>query len=266
MRFYMGMNFNGDKVAPLNAYLRDPHVKRAMISFYYYKYNSIARFIADGLFEWNRNNPDKHIDIMIDSGAFSFMADEEKMKKIDLESYIQEYGEFVTKHEQYIDRFIELDVQSIVGVEEYERFYKMLDVTTPPHRKPTIVWHVTEDLSKFDNDLKRCIDQGDNLVCIGGAAALRITGNRGLSKMMQELCYYAASKGVHIHGLGITSRVARYIDFYSVDSLSFVYDLINNREAEGAGNGRLRDNYGSYGAAVHSVLTGKLMQYYWDLY
>lgn len=262
----MGMNFNGEKISALNAYLRDAKVKRVMISFYYYKFSATARFIASSLLEWNRNNPRERIDIMVDSGAFSFMANEEKMKKIDLDAYIRDYGAFVTEHESSINRFIELDIQSIVGVSEYEKFYKQLDALTPTHRKPTIVWHVMEEISKFNRDVDRCVEQGDDLICIGGAAALKITANKKLNQMMRELCYYAAGKGVKVHGLGITSRVARYIDFYSVDSLSFVYDLINNREAEGPGNGRLRDNYGSYGAAVHSILTGKLMQYYWDVY
>lgn len=266
MRFYMGMNFNGAKVSSLNAYLREPKAKRIMISFYYYKYSATARFIADGLLKWNEDKPEERIDIMVDSGAFSFMADENKAKKINIDEYTKEYGAFITEHRKQINRFIELDIQCIVGMKEYERLYKLLDSCTPSTIKPSIVWHVMEDLLKFDSDLNRCIEQGDNLICIGGAASLKITSNKNLGRMMQQLCWYAASKGVYVHGLGITSRVARYIDFYSVDSLSFVYDLINNREAEGAGNGRLRDNYGSYGAAIHSVLTGKLMQYYWDLY
>ena len=266
MRFYMGMVSNGNAVGTLNAYLRDPKAKRVMISYYYYKCNSIARAVADGLFKWNEDHPDEHIDIMIDSGAFSLMVKEEKLDDLNIDEYVKEYGEFVTKHEKQIDRFVELDIQCIVGTQEYDRLYKLLDEYTPAHRKPTIVWHITEDLSKFERDINRCIEQGDNLICVGGAAALRITSKKSLGKMLQQLCWYSAGKGVHIHGLGITSRVARYIDFYSVDSLSFVYDLINNREAEGPGNGRLRDNYGSYGAAVHSVLMGKLMQYSWGLY
>ena len=260
------MTFNGNKIATLNAHLREPRVKRVMISYYYYKFNSTARSIADGILKWNEENPEDQIDIMVDSGAFSLMTDEKRMEKINIDEYTKDYAAFISKHEKHINRFVELDIQVIVGVKEYERLYKLLDENTPPTCKPSIVWHVTEDLSKFENDLKRCIDQGDDLVCIGGAAALQVTCRRDLGQMMQHLCWYAASKGVHVHGLGITSKVARYIDFFSVDSLSFIYDLINNREAEGAGNGKLRDNYGSYGASIHATLTGKLMQYYWDLY
>ena len=266
MRFYMGLNFNGQTVSALNAYLREPKVKRVMISYYYYRNNANARSIADGIFKWNEEHPEEHIDIMVDSGAFSFMFKKEKLDKINIDDYVKDYGAFITKHEKQIDRFIELDIQCLVGVQEYERLYKLLNQYTPSHRKPTIVWHVTEDLSKFESDINRCLEHGDDLVCIGGAASLRITSNKALGKMLQQLCWYAAGKEVNIHGLGITSRVARYIDFHSVDSLSFVYDLINNREAEGPGNGRLRDNYGSYGAAIHSVLMGKLMQYNWDVY
>lgn len=260
------MTCNGHATASLNAYLREPKAKRVMISYYYYKYNTIARRVADGLFKWNREHPDEHIDIMVDSGAFSLMMNEDKLAKINIDEYVKEYGEFVTKHEPLIDRFIELDIQCLVGVPEYERLYALLNSYTPAHRSPTIVWHVTEDLEKFDRDLARCIEQGDDLICIGGAAALKITSKKGLASMMKELCWYAAGKGVNVHGLGITSKVARYIDFYSVDSLSFIYDVINNREAEGAGKGRLRDNYGSYGGNVYAVLMGKLMQYSWDVY
>lgn len=262
----MGMNTAGHNVSTLNAYLRDPRAKRVMISYYSYKCSTTARACADGLFRWNEEHPDEHIDIMVDSGAFSMMVKEEKLDELNIDDYVKEYGEFVTKHAKQINRFIELDIQCLVGVPEYDRLYKLLDKHTPSHMRPTIVWHVTEDLCKFESDMARCIEQGDDLICIGGAAALRITGKKSLGKMMQQLCWYAAGKGVNIHGLGITSRVARYIDFYSVDSLSFIYDYINNREADGPGKGRLRDNYGSYGGSVHSVLMGKLMQYCWDLY
>lgn len=266
MRFYMGMNSIGHKVYSLNAYLRDPKVKRVMISYYYYKYSAQARFIADGLFKWNEENPNDRIDIMVDSGAFSLMVDEEKMEGINIDEYVVEYGAFVTKHEKSINRFIELDIQVIVGVKEYERLYNLLNDSTPSNIKPSIVWHVTESISKFESDLNRCIEQGDNLICIGGAAALKVTSRKDLSIMMQQLCYYSAGKGVHVHGLGITSRVARYIDFYSVDSLSFLYDIIHNREIEGVGEGKIRDNYGTNGGGIMGVLRGKLMQYYWDLY
>lgn len=266
MRFYMGMATIGNKISNLNSYLREPKAKRIMISYYYYKYNLNTRFIADGLFKWNEDHPDERIDIMVDSGAFSLMVDEKKLSKIDIDGYVKEYGEFVTIHEKQINRFIELDIQSLTGTAEYERLYKLLDEHTPRHRKPTIVWHITEDISKFDKDLDRCIGQGDNLICIGGAAALKITGKRSVGSMMQQLCWYAAGKGINVHGLGITSKVARYIDFYSVDSLSFMYDTINNREVEGPGKGKLRDNYGTNGGGVYSCLMGKLMQYCWDVY
>lgn len=266
MRYYMGMTFNGSKIATTNAHLREPKVKRVMISYYYYKFNSTARHIANKILEWNRNNPSERVDIMVDSGAFSLMVNDSKMKDIIIDDYVKEYADFVTENCDEISRFVELDIQSIVGVPEYERLYKLLNDNTPDSIKPTIVFHITETLEKLDDDINRCLAQDDDLICIGGAAALRITSRKDLGKMMQEICWYAAGKGVNVHGLGITSKVARYIDFYSVDSFSFIYDLINNREAEGEGNGRLRDNYGSYGGAVFATLQGKLMQYYWDIY
>ena len=262
----MGMSACGSKIPTLNAYLREPRAKRVMISYYYYKYHSGIRFVADGILKWNEENPTERIDIMVDSGAFSLMTNKDLIDTINIDDYTKEYGAFITKHEKNINRFVELDIQVIVGVREYDRLYKLLDEHTPSGIKPTIVWHVTEDLSKFEKDLDRCIAQGDNLICIGGAAALKVTTRRDLGRMMKELCWYAAGRGVNVHGLGITSRVARYIDFYSVDSLSFIYDTINNREAEGVGKGRIRDNYGTHGGFVYACLTGKLMQYYWDLY
>lgn len=266
MKFYMGMAFCGDPLSLSNAYLREPRVKCIMISYYYYKYNATVRFITERLIAWNRGNPDDRIDIMVDSGAFSLMVNEEKMKGINIDDYVVGYGDFITHYQDQINRFVELDIQSIVGAREYERLYNLLCMRAPSVKKPTIVWHVTEDLSKFDADLSRCIDNGDDLICIGGAAALKITSNRSLGRMMRHLCWYAAGRGIKVHGLGITSKVARYIDFYSVDSLSFIYDVINNREAEGHGKGKLRDNYGSYGAAIYGALSGKLMQYIWDVY
>lgn len=126
----MGMDFNGDKVSSLNAYLRDPKAKRVMISFYYYKFSATARFIADGLLRWNEENPDARIDIMVDSGAFSLMANEDKMKTINIDEYTKEYGAFITKYEKSINRFIELDIQVIAGVQEYERLYMLLNENT----------------------------------------------------------------------------------------------------------------------------------------
>lgn len=59
------------------------------------------------------------IRFMLDSGAFTFM---NSGKKVVWEQYINEYIEFINKWD--IDRFIELDLYGVLGIENTEHINK----------------------------------------------------------------------------------------------------------------------------------------------
>ena len=73
-------------------------------------------------------------DLLLDSGAFSFMAGR---KMVDFEKYIRKYAEFINAYR--IKNFFELDIESIVGWEEYVRLNDLL--ISLAYKQPIPVFH-----------------------------------------------------------------------------------------------------------------------------
>lgn len=148
---------------------------------------------------------------MLDSGAFTFMAS--KKKKVDWDEYLTKYIDFINKNN--VERFFEVDVDSIVGYENVLKLRERLERETG--RKPIPVWHKSRGKDEF---LKMC-DQY-KYVSIGGIVTKEIRTED--YPFFRWFVTEAHKRGAKIHGLGFTNAdgLKKY-NFDSVDSSSWVY-------------------------------------------
>ena len=151
-------------------------------------------------------------DVMVDSGAFTLR--QQKKGNIDWDAYIDSYAEFVVNNN--IKRFIELDIDNVVGYERVKEFRRTLEHKTQKRCIP--VWHFTRGKEDF---LRMC-DEYD-YVALGGLVGKK-TAKR-LSEYKKAFPWFineAHKRGAKIHGLGITSmELLEKCHFDSVDSRSW---------------------------------------------
>lgn len=148
---------------------------------------------------------------LLDSGAFTFMTSL-KGQNINWEQYVINYGKFVKEHD--IKLFFELDIDSIVGIEEVERLRGLLEKIA--ERKCIPVWHKSRGLEYWK---KICKDY--DYVAIGGIVTQEI--KRSEYDVFLPLLKIARENNTKVHGLGFTNLkgMVKY-KFYSVDSTSWL--------------------------------------------
>ena len=83
--------------------------------FYLEKQPWMFPYIEDG--QW---------DFLLDSGAFTFMVDQKT--SVNWDEYIARYCDFVTKYK--VEKFFELDIDSVAGIKEVERLRKKIEKLT----------------------------------------------------------------------------------------------------------------------------------------
>lgn len=137
---------------------------------------------------------EKHI---LDSGAFSAFSG--KNNSFDWDGYVKKYADFVLKNN--IQRFFELDIDVVVGLEKVEYYRKYLEDRTG--RRPIPVWHASRGKDYF---IRMCEDYP--YVAIGTTSAMeegrRIRGNPMILKWFID---QAHSVGTRIHGLGFIDTI-----------------------------------------------------------
>lgn len=151
-------------------------------------------------------------DIIIDSGAFTFMTSQ-KNKKIDFDEYASNYAKFLKRFD--IDKYFELDIDVIKGVGYVEEVRRFLENET---HKPSIpVWHKSRGIDYFKQMCKNY-----DYVAIGGIVSREIKPNE-YPKLI-PLINYAHQTNTKIHGLGftVTATLDRF-KWDSVDSSSWTY-------------------------------------------
>lgn len=147
---------------------------------------------------------------LLDSGAFTFM-NSKKKKSHNFDEYLTEYINFINKND--IKYFFELDIDSIVGIEEVERLRKRLENET--QKKCIPVFHKSRGKDYF---IKMC--QEYDYIAIGGIVTKEIKPEE--YKYFKWFIDTAHSYGCKIHGLGFTNlKSLRYYNFDSVDSTSW---------------------------------------------
>lgn len=150
-------------------------------------------------------------DFLLDSGAFTFMNN--KGLKCDWDLYVEQYAEFINKHN--IELFFELDIDIIVGLKEVERLRVKLETLT--NKKCIPCWHKNRGLEYWK---QMCKDY--NYVAIGGLVTKEI--EKKDYSIFNTLLKIANQNKCNVHALGFTNigGMKKY-KFYSVDSTAWLY-------------------------------------------
>lgn len=149
-------------------------------------------------------------DFLLDSGAYSFMAGTAD-KNIDWDEYTDRYASFIKEHN--VEKFFELDIDSLVAYEEVRRLRKRLIDKT--NKLPIPVWHKSRGREEFT---RMC--QEFPYVALGGIVTKEI--KRSEYKFFPYFINEAHKYNAKIHGLGLTNLNAiKKYKFDSVDSSSW---------------------------------------------
>lgn len=148
-------------------------------------------------------------DFLLDSGAFTFLSDNKT--HLDWDEYIERYAAFIVRNN--IEKYFELDIDSVVGYEKVKEYRKTLERLTG---RPCIpVWHKNRGMKEW---ITMCDEY--NYVAIGGIVIKEIKPEqyRAFPSMIAE----AHKRGAKVHGLGFTNlTLLPKIHFDSVDSTAW---------------------------------------------
>ena len=130
-------------------------------------------------------------DFLLDSGAFTFM---QGKGAVDWVEYVERYADFINRNK--IDKFFELDIDSVVGYAEVLKLRERLERLTGKQSIP--VWHKSRGTDDF---LAMC--DAYPYVAIGGI----VSGEFKSSEYAHfpRLISEAHKRGAKIHGLGFTA-------------------------------------------------------------
>ena len=171
-------------------------------SFYYLRKNEEFMALA------------KHFgSFLLDSGAFTFMTGAHK-GAINWDEYVEDYARVINKYD--IKLFSELDIDSVVGLQEVERLREKLEALTG--KRPIPVWHKNRGKEYF---IKMC--ENYPYVALGGIVTKEIPRQ----KYEKGFPWFIKTAHLHrckIHGLGYTTilNLPKY-HFDSVDSTAWLY-------------------------------------------
>lgn len=149
-------------------------------------------------------------DLMLDSGAFTFISQGTVPTKSQTDEYVNRYISDIKKHR--IKHYFELDIDKLVGIAPVERYREQMIRETGI--EPIVVWHRERGLEYF---VQMCKDY--DYVAIGSPAWKE---DRGIIKKFPWFIKTAHKFGAQIHGLGFTNKKCLEVyDFDSVDSSSW---------------------------------------------
>lgn len=150
---------------------------------------------------------------LLDSGAFTAMQGNAD-GLINWEQYTEEYAEFINRNK--IEKFFELDIDSLVGLSEVERLRKILERLTG--KQPIPVWHKNRGLNYFKTMIREY-----PYVAIGGIVSKEFP-RQTYEKAFPWFIDTAHEAGAKIHGLGYTNiKGLHTYHFDSVDSTAWLY-------------------------------------------
>lgn len=176
--------------------------KYALMSFFY-----LEKSAGEKAFEilQKLNKEDRFI---LDSGAFTLFTSTKL--NVDFDAYLDRYIDFINKYD--IKRFIELDIDSVVGYKKVLKMRKKLEEKTGKKCMP--VWHLSRGIQAYKE-----IVRDYEYICIGGL------GNKEIKSVdyekVKQLVAYANANKTKVHGLAFTRGDAHKYGFYSVDSSSW---------------------------------------------
>ena len=145
-------------------------------------------------------------DYILDSGAFTYL--NQAKGNVDWDNYIENYAKFINKYNA--NKFIELDIDPIVGLKEVERLRYKLEKLTGRQSLP--VWHKSRGKDYW---IKMCKEY--NYIAIGGIVTKEIKSTE--YKYFHYMLKVAHDNNCKVHGLGFTNmKGMNEYKFDSVDS------------------------------------------------
>lgn len=148
-------------------------------------------------------------DFLLDSGAFTFMSNSKI--KINWEQYVEKYANFINRNK--IEKFFELDIDSVVGYDKVLQYRKKLEKLT--NRQCIPVWHKSRGIDEY----KKMADEYD-YIAIGGIVSKEIKPEQ--YKAFPVMINEAHKRGAKVHGLGFTNlKLLPKCHFDSVDSTAW---------------------------------------------
>lgn len=129
---------------------------------------------------------------LLDSGAFTFMNSD---KKEDIKAYLDSYIDFINEYD--IKYFFELDLYTIIGIEETYKMTKYLEAKT--NKKSIPVFHKCLGLKRWREMCKNY-----DYVAIGASGLTQECKWVKNDKILNQMIDIAHSYGAKIHGLGYT--------------------------------------------------------------
>ena len=170
--------------------------------------------------EWTEKMLPLFGDFMLDSGAFTFCGTG-GFHEHEFEEYLERYADFINRNS--IEKFFELDVDSIVGYEKVLKYRKKLEKLT--NRQCIPVWHIARGKEEF---LRHCDEY--SYVALGGYVAAIKNGDprqRAYVKMYPWFISEAHKRDTKIHGLGFTNL--KGLEMYHFDSVDSTAWTTGNR-------------------------------------
>jgi hypothetical protein len=184
-------------------------------SFYEHKFPYVLEsfeYIEDWQVAYAKSDHCKQF--MLDSGAFTFMQDASGSEDIDWDDYVDDYVQFINRHD--FDYFFELDIDSLVGLGRVHELRNRLERGTGKDCIP--VWHKNRGKDAW-LDLVRDYDY----VAIGGIAGGEITS--GEFKVLPWFTEKAHEHDCKVHALGFTPlEDPEQYGFDSSDSTSWLFN------------------------------------------
>jgi hypothetical protein len=170
-----------------------------------YKFNRLDSFY------YIKNNKDfisyipYYKNYLLDSGAFTFIMG--KKVSIDIDSYTDQYIEFINQHK--VDKYFEMDVDKIYGYDKVKRLRNKIESRTGVQSIP--VFHMNRGLDDW-----KAMTKDYKYVSIGIAGK---DVGWGDYNAFYSFVMSAKENGCKVHGLGITGmKSLERVPFYSVDS------------------------------------------------
>lgn len=162
--------------------------------------------------DWVLQRKDFFKSFMLDSGAFTYLNGKINSQP-DWDRYVSEYAKFI--NDNNIDLFIELDIDSIVGLKEVERLRDKLESLTK--KKCIPVWHKSRGIDYWHK-----MTEYYDYVAIGGIVTREIKPKD--YPFFSKLLKIAFENNCKVHGLGFTNLEGmKKYKFYSVDSTAWLY-------------------------------------------
>lgn len=154
-------------------------------------------------------------DFLLDSGAFTFCGTG-GFQESKFEEYLERYADFINRN--HVDKFFELDVDSITGYEKVLYYRRKLEKLTGKQSIP--VWHISRGKEEF---IRHC-DEFPYVALGGYVAAIKASDPRQKAyvKAYPWFINEAHKRNVKIHGLGFTQlKLLPQYHFDSVDSTAW---------------------------------------------